>query len=304
MEYTVIDFETANSNRSSVCSLGLVKVKEGKIIEEQSYLINPEEEFDSFNIYINGITPEMVTDKPNFKDCWPKIKNELENGFIIAHNASFDISVLRHVLDKYKMEYPHFQYSCTRILSKKTWANLTNYRLDTIASKLGIKFKHHIATEDAKATAIILNEIFKINSSNSFEDLHEKLKVKIGTIYAGGYKPACVKSNSRGSGININDIKPQVDEFDYNNEFYEKCIAFTGTLESMPRKEAMQKVINAGGKCSNTITKKTNYLVMGIQDYSKFTDGQKSNKLKKAEELISGGQELEIITEEDFVKYI
>lgn len=106
MQYTVIDFETANSNRSSACSLGAVQVKDGKVINEVSRLINLEEEFDGFNIYIHGITPEMVEDKPTIKELYPKLKSLLENNFIIAHNASFDISVLRHALDKYSLKYP------------------------------------------------------------------------------------------------------------------------------------------------------------------------------------------------------
>lgn len=302
MEYTVIDFETANSSRSSACALGIVQVRDGKIINEINYLINPEEEFDEFNIFIHGITPEMVKDKPTFKELWSKIKLILQDNFIIAHNAAFDISVLRHVLDKYSLEYPDFKYSCTRILSKKTWSNLINYKLNTIAKKLGIQFKHHDALEDSRAAAMIFEEILKINEVESMEDLHEKLKVRIGQVYQGGYKPAEVKHIE--NHLNVKSIKPQTDKFDINNEFYNKNVVFTGTLQSMVRKEAVQKVVNVGGVCSNSVTKSTNYLVMGVQDYSKFVDGEKSSKLKKAEQLIANGQELEIITEDDFVKYI
>lgn len=302
MEYTVIDFETANSNRSSACSLGVIEVKDGRIINEKSYLIDPEEEFDAFNIFIHGITEKMVKGKPTLKELYPELKQLLEGKFIVAHNASFDISVLRHGLDKYSLEYPNFNYSCTRILSKKTWNNLINYKLDTIADYLNIEFKHHDATEDARTTALIFEEILKLNETDALEELHKMLKVRIGQVYKGGYKATELKGDNWH--IDVKSIVPQTNEFDTSNEFYNKCVVFTGTLQSMVRKEAMQKVVNVGGKCSDRITKDTNYLIMGVQDYSKFADGQKSSKLKKAEQLVSKGQELEIITEDDFLRYL
>lgn len=298
MNFVAIDFETANSNRTSPCSLGIIEIKDGNIINEKYYLIDPEERFDTFNIYLHGITPDIIEGKPNFKILWPEIKRYFENKFVIAHNAAFDISVLRRTLDKYFIEYPNFRYSCTEILSKKTWNNLINYKLDTIAGLLEIKFKHHNAAEDAKTAAFIMKEIFKINNTVDFDDLHEALKVKIGCVYPGGYKPAKVIHQSR---IDISSIVPETNQFDENGALYNKNVVFTGTLMSMLRREAMQKVINAGGKCGDGITKETNYLVMGIQDYSKLTDGEKSSKLKKAEKLISEGQDLEIIAEADFL---
>ncbi|NLK94701.1 MAG: hypothetical protein GX275_05880 [Clostridiales bacterium] len=302
MNYVVIDFETANANRSSACSIGIIEVENDIITKENEFLINPEEDFDGFNIAINGITPEMVKDKPNFKKLWSFIKPMLENKIVIAHNAAFDMSVLRHTLDKYNIPYPTFTYSCTRILSKKTWPELINYKLDTVAKYLGIEFTHHKACEDAKATAIIFSNILKINNTNSFEDLHQQLRVNPGESLPNTYSPACVKHSSRT--FKISNLHPDLNSIDESHEFFNKGIAFTGTLTSMPRKDAAQLAINKGAIYCNSITKKTNYLVIGIQDYSRFIDGEKSSKLKKAEALIKEGQDLEIIAEDDFLKII
>ena len=95
MDFVAIDFETANSVRSSVCSIGIVKVKNGKIQEELYTLINPLSEFHYYNMKIHGITEYMVHDAPTFEEFWPKFKVFIENQTIIAHNASFDIGVLR-----------------------------------------------------------------------------------------------------------------------------------------------------------------------------------------------------------------
>lgn len=306
MHYFVIDFETANSSRASACALGIIEVDNGNIINTWDFLINPEEYFDVFNISIHGISPDMVEDKPTFPEVWNEIKQLLNEQIIIAHNASFDMSVLRHVLDKYNIEYPTFRYSCTRILSKKTWTNLVNYKLDTIAKMLDINFIHHNACEDALATAKIFEEILKINSINDFEDLHNNVKVRSGSIFPNSYKPCEVKGSSYSikEYIKPKDIIPELNDFDINHVLYNKGVAFTGTLTSMPRKEAAQYAVNKGAFYCDKVNKKTNYLVIGVQDYSKFADGLKSSKLKKAEELISKGQYLEIIDENEFLNLI
>lgn len=306
MNYFVIDFETANSNRNSACALGIVEILNNNIINEWEYLIDPEDDFDGFNIFIHGITPAMVLGKPKFPEVWESVNKLIDGKMVIAHNASFDISVLRWTLEKYNLDFPTFTYSCTRILSKKTWPNLVNYKLDTVANHLGIEFKHHQACEDAKASAKILMNIFKIANTNDFEVLHNDLKVKIGTIYPGGYKPAEVKSSSYSvkNYIKPKDFVPASDVFDEGHEFYNKGIVFTGTLTSMPRKDAAQYAVNKGSLYFDTVNKKTNYLVIGVQDYSKFVDGKKSSKLKRAEELIANGQDLEIIGEDEFLNLL
>lgn len=303
MNYVVIDFETANERRDSVCALGMLEVNNGKIIKKYDYLINPEDYFNPFNTSINGITEEMVEGKPTFLDLWSEIKLILENTeMVIAHNASFDISVLRHTLEKYELEFPTFKYSCTRILSKRTWPSLINYRLDTVADSLNINFTHHQAIEDSRACSEILEKIIEVNGCTDFEELHNKLKVKIGSVFPGGYKPAEVKSSTHS--LKAKDIIAETNIFDENHEFYNKGITFTGTLSSMTRHEAAQLVVNKGAIFLISVTKATNYLVMGIQDYSRFVDGKKSNKLKKAELLISKGQDLEIIDENEFLRLL
>lgn len=119
MNYFVIDFETANSKRDSACALGIVEVKDNEIINEWDYLIDPEDHFDPFNTFIHGITKDMIKGKPTLKELWPEINSIISDKIVIAHNAAFDISVLRWSLKKYNIDFPNFTYSCTRILSKK-----------------------------------------------------------------------------------------------------------------------------------------------------------------------------------------
>lgn len=68
--FTALDFETANASRSSVCSIGLAKVKNGEIIDTYYSLVNPGERFDSRNIAVHGIRPEDVRNAPSFADIF------------------------------------------------------------------------------------------------------------------------------------------------------------------------------------------------------------------------------------------
>ena len=98
LDFVALDFETANSSRASACSIGLVKVQFGQIVAKKSILFKPPvgfDEFNGWNIAIHGITPAMVADRPRFEAVWPEISSFIGDQIVVAHNASFDISVLR-----------------------------------------------------------------------------------------------------------------------------------------------------------------------------------------------------------------
>lgn len=114
MNFTAIDFETANGKRNSACALGLVRVENGKIVFSKEWLISPPEMyFHPINVSIHGITEDDVKNEPNFNYIWKKIEAYIENQMVIAHNASFDLSVLRACLDTYGIRNPNAEYLCT-----------------------------------------------------------------------------------------------------------------------------------------------------------------------------------------------
>ncbi len=156
MNFTAIDFETANERRASACALGVVVVEDGHIVEQRSLLIRPPElRFNRFNIYIHGIGPQHVENEPEFCELWDELQTYLAGRHVLAHNAGFDMSVLRGTLDLYGLDYPDLSYSCTMRIARKVWPGLHRYRLDSIADHLGIEFLHHDALEDARACALI-----------------------------------------------------------------------------------------------------------------------------------------------------
>jgi len=201
MQFTAIDFETANSNSGSICAVGLAVVANDTIVEKNYWLVRPHRDmdyFDPFNIMIHGITPSMVRDADTFDSLYAsEILPRIGGTVIAAHNASFDMSALRHVLDAYRIEYPTSRYICTCKASQKTWTDLENHKLDTVAEHLHFSFQHHNALEDAMACAYILLAVEREKNAYTPDALSAALGMKIGSLCPGGYSPCSVRKNYR-----------------------------------------------------------------------------------------------------------
>ncbi len=303
MRFTALDFETANSFIGSICAVGLAVVEDGAVIDKKYWLIKPHKDhryFDPFNVYIHGITKDMVADASEFDTVYTnEIASAIQGTVLAAHNAAFDMSALRHVLDLYHIEYPSIQYVCTFKAAQRAWAELENHKLDTVSRYLNFQFTHHNALEDALACANILLEVFKEKQLGDFNALTQALGMRIGQLYAGGYEPCSTSKACRGKKISA-----QTDQFDPTHALYGMKVVFTGTLLSMPREEAMQRVADAGGFVADTLTADTNFLVAGVQDASRLSGSKVSVKTKKALDLICKGNSIRIIDEKEFIRMI
>jgi len=155
LNFVAIDFETANKYKNSACSLAAVTVENGEIVKRAYSLIKPPfMQFDEECIEIHGIYPKDVMEKPTFDELWPRIyENHLKGKLVIAHNAKFDIGVLRATLDHYNIVWPELDYTCTVKISRKVWPNLANHKLNTLGAFLNVDFKHHDALDDALTCA-------------------------------------------------------------------------------------------------------------------------------------------------------
>lgn len=156
--YTVIDVETPNHRNDSVCSIGIMRVKDNIVIYENEFLINPEAEFDSMNIGIHHITEDMIKDMPNFKTIWEKISKYFTNGIIVGHNVKFDMNVICKILDRYEISIPTIKYIDTYPLFKRLYSGLESYRLNKLCESFDIVLdNHHNALCDVKACYGLLN---------------------------------------------------------------------------------------------------------------------------------------------------
>ena len=199
MDFTAIDFETATSKFSSICSMGICVVENNKVIEKKHILIKPEPfQFNDYNIKIHGIHPSDVVDCHTFDYYWDEIKPYLQNKTIIAHNAQFDVGALRAVLDEFGIDYPTFSYICTVKLSQKAYPDLESHKLNFLSEALGVSFNHHIAVDDAYACAAVLLRILKDYNLNSLEEIEEKFDIGIGQMYPGYHEP-CRKNKKKNN---------------------------------------------------------------------------------------------------------
>lgn len=190
MNFVAIDFETANEQRASACALGIVVVENGCLVEERSLLIRPPElRFNRFNTRLHGIGEGDVETEPDFFELWPEIEPYFSGRTVIAHNAVFDMSVLRGMLDVYRIDHPELRYACTMRMARRAWPYLGRYRLGTVAEHLTISFVHHDALEDARVCALIALRAGQEIAAASFDELATRLDVGTGTL-SDRFRPA------------------------------------------------------------------------------------------------------------------
>ncbi|WP_238182045.1 3'-5' exonuclease [Methylobacterium trifolii] len=156
MTILAIDFETANERRDSACAVGLAWIEGDRIVRRASRLIRPPEmRFSPGNIRVHGILPADVRDQPGFAEAMAEFLPDLSRGLILAHNAGFDIGVLRASLAGAGVAVPPLTYLCTLQISRKVFPDPAGCGLGKVAARLGIRFEHHDAGEDAYACAEI-----------------------------------------------------------------------------------------------------------------------------------------------------
>lgn len=301
MDFVTLDFETATSERDSPCEIGLTFVKDWQIVGTESWLIRPKHYpyFNPFNISIHGIRPEHVADKPEFNELWREIKPKLENQLVIAHNASFDLSVLRKTLLSYNLPFPSLSYACSYLFSKKIWSGLAAYDLKTLCHHNNINFEHHRAAADSRACAELTLKALELSGAISIDDFPEKLKINLGLLFNGGYSPTETKRES--TKRDLSNIIGDQSKHNPESIFYGRSVAFTGTLSSMARGMAQQAIADIGGINAKSVTKDTDFLIVGQQDYRVVGEDGMSSKQEKAINLIAKGSTLEVLSEQEFL---
>lgn len=154
-DFVAIDFETANNQAHSACSLGLVVVKSGEVTTRKSWLINPNTKIFTFS-HLHGITYEMVKNEPKFDDIWPDVHELIKNEYLVAHNMVFDYGVLQALVRRYSsIKLPNHRLICSLELARAR-INLPSYKLNHVCAHLGIDLDHHDALSDAEAAAKIV----------------------------------------------------------------------------------------------------------------------------------------------------
>ncbi|MDD4430800.1 MAG: 3'-5' exonuclease [Bacteroidales bacterium] len=161
-DFAAIDFETANRNPASVCSVGLVVVRDGLVRDSFYSLIKPVPNYYSYwNTRVHGLTYSDTSDAPEFPEVWEKVVPIIEELPLVAHNAVFDQGCLKAVFAWYDLAYPRYDFRCTCRAARKVFPFLLNHQLQTVSAHCGFDLvHHHNALADAEACAAIALRVF------------------------------------------------------------------------------------------------------------------------------------------------
>lgn len=282
ISFVAIDVETANSDVSSICQIGMAVFENGKLIKEWSSLIDPEDYFSGMNIRIHGIDEEAVKGQPKLFEVSDIIHKFTENLIIVSH-SHFDRISIKKAFARYKITPLSAQWLDSARVARRAWPELSSkvgYGLFNLCKNFGYKFAHHDALEDAKAAGYILNKAISESNEDLIFWLH-RVEKPIDLSPKPGIKK---------------DGNPE-------GNLYGEVLVFTGSL-MIPRREAADLAAIAGCSVVDNITKKITILVVGDQDIKKLSGHQKSSKHRKVEAMIEEGYSIRIIGETDFLDLI
>lgn len=185
LDYTAIDFETANSSSASACSVGLVKVRGGRVVETAAWLIRPpfgHDFFSEWNTRIHGIVEADVVDALEWHEQLIDLTTFVADDVLVAHNAGFDMGVIRGACAATGAETPTNRYLCSLQVARKTYT-LDSYRLPMAAMAAGFDdFAHHQALADAEACAAIIAHAAKRHGASTIDELSVNAGVRINVL--------------------------------------------------------------------------------------------------------------------------
>ena len=190
MDFLALDFETATTQPDSPCELGIAVVRGGVVREVRNWLIKPPQwpYFSPYNIAVHGITPQDVAGAPRWGDIWDEVAELLRENVVVAHNAAFDMTVLRSTLIGHGLAPPTFHYFCSVSMARKVWPGHRSYGLGPMCAFHGIPLKHHRAGNDAEATAELVLRAIEPHPVFDITQFLLNNKVKMGGFQPGAHR--------------------------------------------------------------------------------------------------------------------
>ena len=185
LDFTAIDFETANSSNASACAVGLVRVRGGEVVAQTGWLIQPPPGHDRFfelNTRIHGITAEDVVGAPSWTAQLGELAAFAGDDVLVAHNAGFDMAVIKRACEATGDDCPPYRYACSLQVARKVY-QLESYRLPFVAAEAGFaEFAHHNATADALACAHVMIDAARRVGADDIASLAEGAGVRVSQI--------------------------------------------------------------------------------------------------------------------------
>lgn len=288
MTFASVDFETANWHKTSICSVGIVCIENGEEVDSFHSFVYPRPfEFNTNNVRVHGIREVDVYNAPSIEQIWPEIRNRLQGKIVAAHNAAFERGII-HALEAHtKEDCGIVDWLCTLYQSRVYLPGLQNHKLPTVYHHLfSENIKHHNALEDARASAKIAQHLAKTNQVPTFNGMVRSLPAEPREVRMSRKTPPLVSF---------------VKEEGYEHYEYLKGrdFCFTGQMRRFRKEDAWQLVVNFGGKINDSATRSTTDLVVSYESQLANT-----GKMKKVQEAINNGKNINILTEDDFYRLV
>lgn len=332
MNFTAIDFETANGFRGSACAIGAAKYRNGKLVETHYTLLQPPAGFDRFdprNIAIHGITPADVATAPAFAEHFERFYAFIADDVVVAHNAGFDIGVIEAGLEVSHKPIPRLEFACTLTLSRKTY-QLASHALPSAAAEAGYVLRnHHNALEDAKAAAAIVVDAARRAEAASLDALLEATGMQRRVLEARAVGENLSKptrhaltmpgmfdaNNGAVPAEHLPDLirwpnegtnPPANADADPRHPLFGHHVVFTGML-GISRQQAKQQAAAHGASTQSRINATTTMVIIGdgirpeeLTDVGNHPRLQQ-RKMRDVVERRAQGQDIVLVTEPEFL---
>ena len=306
IDFIALDLETATWSKSSICEIGIAVVKDSEVVETKSWLVKPYRNwYDSFNISIHGITPDLTKNSPSFKEVWREVQPYLEGQVVVAHNTAFDMYALKYAFEENGMPYPNFKHFCSYRVARYCFKDTYSYSLPIICEAMGIPFySHHRAGADAEACAKVFIKSLELSGVADVEELQAKYEFRCGRFAEDVFEGQRSVKKSVSAGKSIKEYIGDPSKIDEDSYFYQKSVCFTGTCKWASRDKLLQCIADIGGFPQKGVNKSTQILVVGQQDYRRVGEDGMSSKQEKAMALKDAGQDIEVMSEEQFLSML
>ena len=288
-DYVVADLETTglDPQYDQIIEIGAIRISNGQIIDKFDSLVNPGRNIPEFISNLTGITNELVMDAPPIETVLPLFLKFVQDSIVVGHNANFDINFLYDACIEHLNEPFTNNFVDTMRISRNLFRGEKHHRLRDLVDRFNIvPSVEHRALGDVMSTQMCLAYMKQYVEENGISF------------------PVKAQSHSVSKQTKAKEIVTENTVFDETSDIFGRAFVFTGTLTRFKRKDAMQLVVDRGGLCGDSITKSTNFLVLGNSDYFPGEATKKSSKRIKAETMKLSGADIEIVSENTFYDMI
>ncbi len=292
-DYTIIDIETTGlyATFDSILEVSAIRVRNNSIVDEFSSLVKEHDGVivDDFISCLTGISQQMIDHAPNTKDILKKYLAFLGNDVLVGHNVSFDINFIYDASERF-YNYPlKNDFVDIMRIDRRLFKEEKHHRLSDISERLNIDYSGaHRSLVDCRITKL------------AYDKLRSIIENTIGeSEFISSFKGSHLHRYSQYEHLNPDEIEPNID-----SPLYGKTCVITGALSRFTRNEAFRVIERVGGFVGGNVTKNTNFLILGNNDYCTTIKDGKSTKQKKAEEYRLNGADIEIIPEAVFYELL